>query len=100
MEWRPKTKTKPGKYQKVILEEEPPKFLMRESEGYDDLIRKAKEMLWKDKEKDEAQYTLCNADGSRWPKTDFEREYQLVRDIPDLWKKTLYVGRRDLGKFY
>ncbi|RXM97118.1 hypothetical protein EOD39_14826 [Acipenser ruthenus] len=59
MEWRPKTKTKPGKYLKVILEEEAPKFLMRESEGYDDLIRKAEEMLWQDKEKDEAHTYRC-----------------------------------------
>ncbi|MGH0169253.1 UNVERIFIED_CONTAM: hypothetical protein FKN15_056446 [Acipenser sinensis] len=32
---------------------------MRESEGYDDLIRKAKEMLWQDKEKDEAHTYRC-----------------------------------------
>ncbi|XP_028652089.2 proto-oncogene serine/threonine-protein kinase mos-like [Erpetoichthys calabaricus] len=96
MEWRPRTKKTPGKYHKIMLEEEPPKFLMKPLDGYDDIIEKAKEMFWKDDKRNEAQYTLCNADGSRWPKSDFEKEYFSLNEIPDIWKKTLYVGRRDL----
>ncbi|KAG2463186.1 CASR protein, partial [Polypterus senegalus] len=45
MKWRPRTNKNPGKYHKIMLEEEPLKFLIKPLDGYDDIIEKDKEIL-------------------------------------------------------
>ncbi|XP_058885954.1 uncharacterized protein LOC117405556 isoform X2 [Acipenser ruthenus] len=96
MEWKGRTKNRGGKYIKVIMEEEPPRLLMQETDGYNDIILMAKEALWNNPQMKEGTFTLCHADGTRWPIEDFEKEHASLSEIKDVWKKTFYIGRRPI----
>ncbi|XP_041922182.1 mitogen-activated protein kinase kinase kinase 3-like isoform X1 [Alosa sapidissima] len=95
MEWRPRTTKRSGKYQKIILEEIPPRVVLQGDETYDDLLKIGQEMFWPDKH-DQSEFTLCHGDGSRWTKVEFSAEFKIVSDMTTPWKRTLYVGRREL----
>lgn len=97
MEWKGRTKNRGGKYIKVIMEEEPPRLLMQETDGYNDIILMAKEALWNNPQMKEGTFTLCHADGTRWPIEDFEKEHASLSEIKDVWKKTFFIGRRPIG---
>ncbi|MGL5902452.1 MAG: hypothetical protein ACRCZO_07150, partial [Cetobacterium sp.] len=55
------------------------------------------EAFWSDKEREESVFTLCQADGMRWTKEQFHQEFGSVAEIPALWKRTFYIGRRETG---
>ncbi|XP_041433051.1 uncharacterized protein LOC121398226 [Xenopus laevis] len=95
MQWVERTKSRPGRYIKIILDEEPPRVLLKKSASYDDIIKIGIDNLWHDKEKYNASYTLCLNDGCRWPKADFLMEHETLGDVHDVWKKTFYIGRRN-----
>lgn len=97
MEWKPRTATKSGRYQKIILEETPSRVIMQGHETYDDLLAIGQEKFWPDCP--ESEFTLCHPDGSRWSKEDFMREHSTVAEMSAPWKRTLYVGRKELGKW-
>lgn len=99
MEWRPRTAKKSGRYQKIILEETPPRIILEGHETYDELVQIGKTRFWPE-DVEESEFTLCNSDGTKWTKEDFEREYSTVSDIPHPWKRTLYVGRREMEVMY
>ncbi|KAL3999933.1 mitogen-activated protein kinase kinase 6 [Sarotherodon galilaeus] len=46
MEWKPRTLRKCGRYQKLIMDEAPPRIILQGHETYDDLITIAKERFW------------------------------------------------------
>ncbi|XP_040273772.1 uncharacterized protein LOC120989618 [Bufo bufo] len=94
MTWKNRTRSRPGKFQKIILEEAPPRSLMKPSDNYDDIIDMAIQQFWASTEHKNVMYTLCYSDGSRWPKDDFIKEYGNLGNIPEIWKKTFYVGQR------
>ncbi|XP_056620745.1 uncharacterized protein LOC130434548 [Triplophysa dalaica] len=96
MEWKPRTSKKPGRYQKVILEEAPPRILVPGTEDYDELIRIAQDAFWTEKEREGSTFTLCHSDGTRWTKEQFCQEYGSVSEIPTPWKRTFYIGRREM----
>ncbi|XP_073729099.1 uncharacterized protein [Misgurnus anguillicaudatus] len=96
MEWKPRTSKKPGRYQKLILEEAPPRILVTGNEGYDELINIAQEAFWTAEEREGSTFTLCHADGTRWTKEQFNQEYGSVSEIPTLWKRTFFIGRREM----
>ncbi|XP_057202327.1 serine/threonine-protein kinase D2-like [Triplophysa rosa] len=96
MEWKPRTSKKPGRYQKVILEEAPPRIIVAGTEDYDELIRIAQEAFWTEKEREGSTFTLCHSDGTRWTKEQFNQEYGSVSEIPTPWKRTFYIGRREM----
>ncbi|XP_067245494.1 uncharacterized protein [Chanodichthys erythropterus] len=52
MEWKPRTAKKPGRYQKIILEEAPPRMIVTGTEGYDELLKLGQEAFWSDKERE------------------------------------------------
>lgn len=96
MEWKPRTVRKYGRFQKLILEETPPRILLQGHETYDDLVDIGKNSFWPG-DVEGSEFTLCHSDGSRWSKEDFHKEYKTVSDISTPWKRTLYVGRREFG---
>ncbi|XP_067232806.1 uncharacterized protein [Chanodichthys erythropterus] len=96
MEWKPRTAKKPGRYQKIILEEAPPRMIVTGTEGYDELLKLGQEAFWSDKEREGSVFTLCQADGTRWTKEQFHQEFGSVAEIPTLWKRTFYIGRREM----
>lgn len=96
MEWKPRTPRRCGRYQKLIMDEAPPRIILQGHETYDDLITIAKERFWPERTEG-SEFTLCHSDGTRWSKEDFHKEYRTVSDITHLWKRTLYIGRRQLG---
>ncbi|KAA0721547.1 Serine/threonine-protein kinase 32A [Triplophysa tibetana] len=79
MEWKPRTSKKPGRYQKVILEEAPPRILVAGTEDYHELIRIAQDAFWTEKEREGSTFTLCHSDGTRWTKEQFCEVYGSVR---------------------
>ncbi|KAK7162204.1 hypothetical protein R3I94_004757 [Phoxinus phoxinus] len=95
MEWRPRTAKRPGRYQKIILEEAPPRMIVTGTEGYDELLKLGREAFWSDKEREGSVFTLCQADGTRWTKEQFNQEFGSVAEIPTLWKRTIYIGCRE-----
>ncbi|XP_039456926.1 uncharacterized protein LOC116316871 [Oreochromis aureus] len=95
MEWKPRTPRRCGRYQKLIMDEAPPRIILQGHETYDDLITIAKERFWPERTEG-SEFTLCHSDGTRWSKEDFHKEYRTVSDITHLWKRTLYIGRRQL----
>lgn len=97
MEWKPRTAKKPGRYQKIILEEAPPQIIVTGTEGYDELLKLGQETFWSDKEREGSVFTLCQADGTRWTKEHFDQEFGSVAEIPTIWKRMFYIGRREMG---
>lgn len=95
MEWKPRTAKKPGRYQKIILEEAPPRIIVTGTEGYDELLKLGQETFWTD-EREGSVFTLCQADGTRWTKEQFHQEFESVAEIPNIWKRTFYIGRREM----
>ncbi|XP_034551812.1 mitogen-activated protein kinase kinase kinase NPK1-like [Notolabrus celidotus] len=95
MEWKPRTKKRSGHYQKLIMEETPPRLILKGHETYDDLVNTGKNSFWPD-EIEGSEFTLCHVDGTRWTKEDFYKEFKTVSDIPNPWKRTLYIGRREI----
>ncbi|XP_072572106.1 uncharacterized protein [Paramormyrops kingsleyae] len=95
MEWKPRTLKKAGRYQKIILEETPPRIILQGHETYEELVTIGKTRFWPE-DVEGSDFTLCQSDGSRWSKEDFHKEYKTVSDITHPWKRTLYVGRREL----
>ncbi|KAA0723953.1 hypothetical protein E1301_Tti015358 [Triplophysa tibetana] len=79
MEWKPRTSKKPGRYQKVILEEALPRILVAGTEDYDELIRIAQDAFWTEKEREGSTFTFCHSDGTRWTKEQFCQEYGSLR---------------------
>lgn len=96
MEWKPRTAKKPGRYQKIILEEAPPRIIVTGTEGYDELLKLGQETFWTD-EREGSVFTLCQANGTRWTKEQFHQEFESVAEIPNVWKRTFYIGRREMG---
>ncbi|XP_076734583.1 uncharacterized protein LOC143414328 isoform X2 [Maylandia zebra] len=96
MEWKPRTHRKCGRYQKLIMDEAPPRIILQGHETYDDLITIGKERFWPERTEG-SEFTLCHSDGTRWSKQEFHKEYGTVSDITHMWKRTIYIGRRQLG---
>lgn len=67
MEWKPRTAKKTGRYQKIILEEAPPRIIVTGTEGYDELLKLGLETFWSDNERAGSVFTLLP---SRWDKVD------------------------------
>ncbi|KAL3976512.1 low-density lipoprotein receptor-related protein 1 (alpha-2-macroglobulin receptor) [Sarotherodon galilaeus] len=97
MEWKPRTHRKCGRYQKLIMDEAPPRIILQGYETYDDLITIGKERFWPERTEG-SEFTLCHSDGTRWSKEEFHKEYRTVSDITHMWKRTLYIGRRQLDE--
>ncbi|XP_005952904.1 probable serine/threonine-protein kinase MARK-A isoform X2 [Haplochromis burtoni] len=95
MEWKPRTHRKCGRYQKLIMDEAPPRIILQGHETYDDLITIGKERFWPERTEG-SEFTLCHSDGTRWSKQEFHKEYGTVSDITHMWKRTIYIGRRQL----
>ncbi|KAL7395495.1 hypothetical protein ABVT39_017932, partial [Epinephelus coioides] len=95
MEWKPRTHKRSGRYQKMVLEETPPRILLQGHETYDDRVDIGKKCFWPE-DAEGCEFTLCNADGTRWSKEDFHKEYVAVSDLSNPWKRTLYVERKEL----
>ncbi|CAM4574900.1 unnamed protein product [Leuciscus chuanchicus] len=66
------------------------------TEGYDELLKLGHEAFWSDKEREGSVFTLCQADGTRWTKEQFNQEFGSVAEIPTLWKRTFYIGCREM----
>lgn len=97
MQWKPRTKSKPGRYHKIILEEAPPRILLKGTEVYDDILDIGKKAFWTEEEIKGSTFTLCQSDGTRWTKEQFHEEYGSVSDMPTPWKISFYIGRREMG---
>ncbi|XP_034540213.1 uncharacterized protein LOC117813197 [Notolabrus celidotus] len=95
MEWKPRIQKRSGRYQKLTMEETPPRLILKGHETYDDLVNTGKNSFRPD-EIEGSEFTLCHVDGTRWTKEDFHQEFQTVTDITTPWKRTLYIGRRDI----
>ncbi|XP_036977900.1 mitogen-activated protein kinase kinase kinase NPK1-like isoform X4 [Acanthopagrus latus] len=96
MEWRPRSKTRSGRYQRIVLEETPPRVILQGHETYEDLVNIGKSHFWSPEDAEGCEFTLCNADGTRWSKEDFLLEFPDASAITYAWKRTLFVGRKEL----
>lgn len=97
MEWRPRTKTRSGQYQRVILDEAPPRIIVQGNEGYDELLLMGKNRFWTEEEAEGCEFTLCNTDGTTWTKEEFNLEFKDISSMSHVWKRTIFVGRREMG---
>ncbi|KAK0143090.1 putative cysteine-rich receptor-like protein kinase 43 [Merluccius polli] len=95
MEWRPRTATRSGKFSKMILEEIPPRIIMKGHETYEDLVKIGSEKFWPGR-CSQSEFTLCHQDGTRWTVDEFLKEFKTVSDITTPWKRTIYIGRKEL----
>lgn len=98
MEWKPRTLKKAGRYQKIILEETLSRIILQGHETYELLVTIGKKCFWS-KDVEGSDFSLCHSDGSRWSNEDFHKEYRTVSDLTHPWKRTLYVGRRELSNW-
>ncbi|XP_041839942.1 mitogen-activated protein kinase kinase kinase 1-like isoform X4 [Melanotaenia boesemani] len=97
MEWKSRTKLSSGRFVKLVLDEAPPRVIFNGHETYDDLVKAGRERFWlKEEDKDGYEYTLCHADGTRWSKQEFEQEHLTLSEISNPWKRTLYIGKKEL----
>ncbi|CAJ0917372.1 unnamed protein product [Ranitomeya imitator] len=94
MQWTSKTKTKAGRFTKIVLDEEPSRLFMNREDGYEQLLQKGKDLYWPNHSNEEYEFNLCNLDGTRWIKTDFEMEHKTLGEIKDVWKRHFYIGMK------
>ena len=87
-----------SRYQRIVLEETPPRVILQGHETYEDLVNIGKSHFWSPEDAEGCEFTLCNADGTRWSKEDFLLEFPDASAITYAWKRTLFVGRKELSR--
>lgn len=98
MEWRPRSKTRSGRYQRIVLEETPSRVILQVHETYEDLVNIGQSRFWPPDDAEGCEFTLCNTDGTRWSKEDFLLEFPDASVVTYAWKRTLFVRRKELGR--